>query len=155
MVVDPRIAPPHDLEDFLTELTENIPNYDFPMFGTKQKALMFAAALGKFLGVRTPIERRGTQIRMAIFSRALDEAFVNALAVVEDGELQVLHPERVEERVLVFEEYTHTGLKRMQQEWRSPGDKLQAMIRLTEKARQPVEKEVDGVDADILADLMR
>ncbi len=74
---------------------------------------MFAVALGHHLGERTPLTRKGSAIRFDIFEKALDDGFVNTMAVAETGELEVLAPERAEGRAMIFEEYAHTGLREL------------------------------------------
>ena len=149
--MDRRIAPPRDMESLLDELTGQTYN----LFDTKQKALMFAAALGKHIGRRTEIDRKGTGIRWDIFENANDDGFINALAIAEKGELQILAPERVDERARIFEEYAHTGLKEIKRRcFDSPGAPLQILIQMTDDAREPPSEEVSGVDPELLRGLL-
>ncbi len=115
-----------------------------------------AAAVGHHLGERTPLARKGSPIRFDIFEKALDDGFVNALAVAETGELEVLAPERAEERALIFEEYAHTGLRELERRcYEDEGDPLQALIGLTEGVRATDSTEVSGLPPDILKELLR
>ena len=58
-----RIAPPSDLDELLDRLSEPHPGGQVALFQTRQKAMMFAAALGHYLGERTPLARKGSAIR--------------------------------------------------------------------------------------------
>ena len=59
-----RIAPPKGLEDDLEKLVSVDPQGKHPLFETKQKALMFAAALGHWrAGARRTVDKKGIGIR--------------------------------------------------------------------------------------------
>ena len=154
--MDRRIAPPSDYDELLDRLSEPHPGGQVALFQTRQKAVMFAAALGFNLGERTPLLRKGSAIRFDIFEKALDDGFVNALAVAETGELEVLAPERAEERAMIFEEYAHTGLREIQRRcYEDEGDPLQALVGLTESAQTRESGEVGGLSPGILKELLR
>lgn len=130
-----RIATPSDLDELPDSLFNPHPGGQIALFQTRQKAIMFSVALGHHLGKRTPLARKGSNIRFDIFEKALDDGFVNASAVAGTGELEVLPPERAEERALILEEYAHTGLRELERRcYGDEGDPLQALIGLTEHA---------------------
>ena len=147
--MDKRIAPPKEFEEMLDRLTEP------PLvFDTKQKAMMFAAALGRRMGKRTAIEKRGTAIRFDIFERALDDGFVDALATETVADLRVLSEARDEERVLIFEEYAHAGLKEIERVcFKQPGDPLHNLLRLTDDVRAQ-DPAIPGMDPNVLKNLV-
>lgn len=145
--MDRRVAPPRDLEGLLDELTEQ----PLGLFETKQKALMFASALGKRLGRRTPVDRRGVGIRVDIFENAHDDGFLNALAVAESGDLRLLGEDRVEERIRIFEEYAHTGLLHIRD--RADGDRLDSLLNWALDAASAGLPSESDVDPDVLRDL--
>lgn len=126
--MDRRVAPPRELEALLDRLTEQPSG----VFETKQKALMYAAALGRYLKKRVPVERRGTAIRLDIFENALDDGYLNALAVAETSDLQLLADARTDEKLTIFEEYAHAGLLQIQN--RTAGDLLDALLSWTHDA---------------------
>ena len=142
-----RISPPRDYEGVLEQLV------DSGLFETKQKALMFAAGLGSQRKKRTPIERRGVAIRYDVFANELDDGYINALAVAEAQDLQLLAQDRSEERIGIFEEYAHTGLVEMGRRLLQPGDPLDELLRLAYDAAHGSDSEVDGIDPDVLKDL--
>src|SRR4051812_8734057 len=118
-----RIAPPKALEDDLDKLVVADPQGEHALFETKQKALMFAAALARWRD-REPVqvERKGTAIRYDIFERALDDGFIDALAIsAKDGDLKVLASERDDDRITIFEQYAQSGLEEMIARFNSPG----------------------------------
>jgi dnd system-associated protein 4 len=78
------------------------------------------------------------------------------LAVAETGQLEVLAPERAEERAMIFEEYAHTGLRELERRcYEDEGDPLQALIGLTESARATDAGELSGLAPNVLKELLR
>ena len=146
-----RIAPPREFEEALDRLTAPEPGRRYPLFETKQKALMFAAALGFHRGKRTPLDRKGTAIRFDVFEKQLDDGFFDALAVAAENDLAVLSDERSDERIQIFEEYAHTGLREMID---APGDPLNNLLTLIDDARAPRQEELAGMDPSVLRGLM-
>jgi dnd system-associated protein 4 len=154
-MMDRRISPPRDLEEVLDLLTEpSVPGLP-PLFQSKQKAMMFAAALGHSLGERLPLEKKGTAIRLDIFQKALDDGYMDSLAVAETGQLQVLGSTQDEQRATIFEEYAHRGLVEMKRRcYTEAGDQLRVLLGLTDDARNPSDMEVTGIDPSILRGLV-
>lgn len=151
-----RIAPPKALEDELEKLVVADPQGKHPLFETKQKALMFAAALGRWRERnRESVDRKGTAIRYDIFQRALDDGYVDALAIAATGgDLKVLAPERDDERVTIFEEYAQAGLEEMIERFNRMGDPLEAMLALVDEARTEPTQGLGGIDQDALRKLL-
>ncbi len=136
-----RIALPADTDvrNLLDEITS--PGQENPkaIFETRQKALMFAAALGYWRGKRTPYAGResGTSLRLDIFERAVDDAFLFMLAITETGDLKVLDEKRSDEVATVFEEYAYTGLLELRQKQLASGAELiDVIIDLINSARE-------------------
>ena len=103
-----RIRPPRNFEGLLDSLkTDGI-------FDTKQKGMMFAAALGAWLcrkGEELPnLDRKGEGIRLEYFQSVGDDGFIDALAVTQAGTLSVVGPEATEERIELFERFALLGL---------------------------------------------
>lgn len=150
-----RIAPPKALEDDLEKLVTADPQGDSPLFETKQKALMFAAALGRWRAEeRKRVDRKGTAIRYDIFERALDDGFIDALAIAETDDLKVLAPDRGDERITIFEEYAQAGLTEMIDRFHRPGDPLEDLLALVDSARATASSELEGIDQDALRKLL-
>lgn len=151
-----RVAPPKAYEDDLERFVTADPQGRFPLFETKQKALMFAAAIGKWrAGTRTPVERKGVAIRYDIFERTFDDGYVDALGIAESADLKVLAPERGEERITIFEEYAQLGLREIVDRcFNHPGDPLEALLALAEEARAPQIAGLEGIDEEALRKLM-
>jgi dnd system-associated protein 4 len=104
-----RVRPPKDLEVVLDQLKAD------GVFDTKQKGMMFAAAVGYILhrgeANSVQIEHFGEGIRLDYFRSPDDEGFIDALSVAAAGELAVMDPERQSERIELFEKYALLGLK--------------------------------------------
>ncbi|MHC2432725.1 DNA phosphorothioation-associated protein 4 [Bradyrhizobium sp. USDA 4451] len=151
-----RIAPPKALEDDLERFVMVDPQDGVALFETKQKALMFAAALGKWRGQeRSRIERKGVAIRYDVFETRLDDGYIDALAVSETGDLRVLSSERDDERIAIFEEYAQAGLREMIECcFHRPGDPMEALLALIDEARVARTRGVEGIDEDALRQLM-
>jgi len=145
-----RIAPPGTAE--LLALLETLVTASAgrieAIFRSKQKALMFAAALGWSVQQRKPLERRGEPIRYTIFEGALDDGFVNALAVAEAKDLKVLGPDREDERIRIFEEYAHGGLVEIQRLMAIPGDPLEQVLQAVMDTKTS-DVPPDGVTPDL------
>lgn len=150
-----RIAPPRGLEEELERFTTPAAEGEPPLFETKQKAMMFAAALGRRRGERTPLDRKGVAIRYDVFQRVLDDGYIDALAIAVTEELRVLAPERADERVEIFEEYAHTGLKEMVQRcFGRSGDPLEELLAIADESRAEPTEGLGGMDPSILKKLM-
>lgn len=151
-----RVAPPKALEDQLERLVAADPQGRHPLFETKQKAMMFAAALARWREAeRSPLDRKGTAIRYDIFQRDYDDGYVDALAISAfDGDLKVLAPERDEDRITVFEQYAQAGLEEMIDRFNRPGDPLEAMLALVEESRATPSDGLDGFDQEALRKLL-
>lgn len=124
------------------------------VFDTKQKAMMFAAALGFATGTRRKLERKAAGIRYDVFEGSLDDGFINALAVFETGDLKVLSEARVNERIDIFEEYAHAGVEVISRLCAQEGNGLDSLIRRTLEA-QEVGSEIPGIDPAVLRNLLR
>jgi dnd system-associated protein 4 len=122
-----RVRPPRLLDDVSETLVDNGP------FQSKQKLMMFAAALGFQLGDRTPFTSSGVDIRWDIFERNSDDTFVYALAIIEDGTLDILNSSSNQgDHLKIFEEYAHTGIKYIKENVvNSPEPPLDEIVRLT------------------------
>ncbi len=112
------------------------------LFSTKQKGMMFAAALGRRLddsAVLPPgITRPGEGIRLEYFRSVDDAGFISALAVAASGSLEILAEDRIEEHIDIFERYAALGLRelerRLQQDSR---DALEVIIDILEEFGEP------------------
>lgn len=107
-----RIRPPKELEkEVLDRLKED------KVFDTKQKGMMFAAAVGFCLYRKevdsTEVEPKGEGIRLDYFDSVDDTCFIDALAVVTKADLSVLATERQPERIDLFERYAMLGLQEL------------------------------------------
>ena len=106
-----RIRPPKDLELVLDQLKAD------GVFDTKQKGMMFAAAIGFALHpdrlALVEIDQYGEGIRLDYFRSPDDDGFIDALAVAVRSELAVMAPDRQPERVEIFEKYAALGLAEM------------------------------------------
>lgn len=151
--MDRRIDPPGETElaNFIELMvTPNPPMQPFPLFRTRQKLLMFAAALGKSENQRSQLRKRGEGIRYDVFQKALDDAFVDGLAVVESGDLHILAENREDDRAKVFEEYAQAGLERMLQIHRQGrSDPLLQYVELAMEQEARPDSDVDGGIVDI------
>ncbi|MEH0198714.1 DNA phosphorothioation-associated protein 4 [Caulobacter sp. CCNWLY153] len=151
-----RIAPPRDLEGLLDRFTTPDAHGVHALFETKQKVLMFAAALGRRRGSSLPLDRKGVAIRYDIFERALDDGFIDALSIATTDDLKVLSPERADERIRIFEEYAHAGLVEMEERcFNQTGDPLEELIAIVDEQRQGPSEGLTGIDPGILSKLLK
>ena len=88
-----------------------------------------------------------------IFERERDETFIDSLAVAVEADLQLLAPDRIGERIAIFEECAAAGLREIQKLMDKPSNSLEELLRLTQDARIVVGEELPGLDPDALAQL--
>lgn len=104
-----RIRPPKELESVLDSLKND------GFFETKQKALMFAAAVGyaferKKNGLGQPLDSYGEGIRIEYFEKPRDDRYIDLVAVAAASDLQVLADNVQSNRIEQFERFANTGL---------------------------------------------
>ena len=113
---------------------------DSGIFETKQKGMMFAAAVGFWLRKRSvsgvDLGRPGEGIRLEYFQKVRDDGFIDALAVAAADDLAVLSDERQDERLELFEKYAQVGLGELKKRVIDvPMEPLDAMLALLEDLR--------------------
>lgn len=147
-----RIAPPgaSELVALMEKLTQTSPGSGRSegIFKSKQKVLMFSAALGLKAGERRPLDKRSEPIRYSIFQGALDDTFINALAISVTGDLKILSSDRIDERITIFEEYAHAGLVELHTLLSRPGDDLEYVLQTVMDSRVSSESP-EGVLPDL------
>lgn len=145
-----RIAPPAELEHVLDDLRAN------GIFETKQKAIMFAAAVGR--AMQKPLVDPGKQgegIRYEYFERVRDAAYIDALAVTKDFDLAVLDASKDAERVATFEKYAAAGLPELKKACYDGGlPPLEGILALIDRLQE--DDRSDGASGeDVGSDLRR
>lgn len=87
-------------------------------FPTMRDTLLLAAAVGVAKQRRQAFEKSGEPIRLeTLTSEALADTFFAMLsAVTREGDAEILAPDRVSERLAIFEEYACGGLDYIQEE---------------------------------------
>ena len=88
-----------------------------------------------------------------MFQRAVDDPFIDALAVASVNDLQVLSSDRAEERAQIFEESASAGLREMKRLVEQPTSNINEFIALTQNARLPEPDNLPGLDPEALARL--
>ena len=142
-----RIRPPKELETVLDRLKD-----DDKIFETKQKGMMFAAALGYALFKdkigSSEIESYGEGIKMMYFQKPQDEGFIDALSVARSNDLKVLSPENQDERIELFEHCAFLGLKEMQKHCydNRPADPILGILTLIDRMQNFQSTELPGLD---------
>lgn len=104
-----RVRPPRDLESVLDSLKDD------GFFETKEKALMFSAAVGYAIErgkgkLGQPLESHGEGIRLEYFENPRDARFIDLMAVAVKNDLQVLSDNSQPGRIEQFERFAHSGL---------------------------------------------
>lgn len=141
-----RIRPPKGLEEVLDKLKDD------KVFETKQKGMMFAAAVGFCLHREevntTEIEQLGEGIRLEYFESQDDVGFIDALAVATRNELSVVASERQEERVDLFQKYAYLGLKEMKRACydEKPEYPLYGVLKLIDQLDKPESGDLPGLE---------
>lgn len=142
-----RIAPPEDLEYILDDLKSE------GIFDTKQKALMFAAAVGFARRETQPPEAPeslGEGIKLDYFARPKDLPFVDAVAVAEARDLLVLQPEKDAYRIARFEAFANVGLKAIRKACYESGvEKLDGVLNLIDTLKAPASGTLPGLEREL------
>jgi len=137
-----RIRPPKDLEEVLDNLKED------KVFETKQKGMMFAAAVGYCLQRdkvdTTELDTVGEAIKMDYF----DVGFIDALAVTTRNDLGAVSDERQPERVELFERYALLGLKELKRACydEKPEYPLYGVLKLIDQMDRPESGDLPGLE---------
>jgi dnd system-associated protein 4 len=141
-----RIRPPKELEGALDLLKED------KVFETKQKGMMFAAAIGYCLHRdkvgRADIEQLGEGIRLEYFETPDDVGFIDALAIAERGDLRVVANDRQEERIDLFQRFAYLGLQEMKRACydEKPEYPLYGILKLIDQLDRPEKGELSGLE---------
>ncbi len=142
-----RVRPPKDLESILDLLKD-----EAQIFETKQKGLMFAAAVGYALHHdkvdSTDLDSYGEGIRLQYFQSQQDDGFIDALAVAKANELTILDPEKQSERIDLFERCAYLGLKEMQKHCvdNRPSDPILGLLSLIDEMQATSNGALPGLD---------
>lgn len=145
-----RVRPPKRMQGLNDQLVDNGP------FESKQKALMFAAALGVHLGKRESFSDSDVAIRWDIFERNGDDTFIHALAVSETEGLGILADGNSDsgDAITIFEEYANAGLKHLEaQVLNSPVDVMDELIQLivsVQRSGKDAPAELEGLTQEDL-----
>jgi dnd system-associated protein 4 len=141
-----RIRPPKDLEEVLDRLKDD------KVFDTKQKGMMFAAAVGFCLHRdqvgATEIDQLGEGIRLEYFESQDDVGFIDALAVATREELSIVANERQEERVELFQKYAFLGLRELKSACyeEKPEYPLYGLMKLIDQLDKPESGNLPGLE---------
>ena len=122
---------------------------DDGIFETKQKALMFCAAVGVHIDEREPLTAPDSGIRWGTFSSRGDDYFLQALGLYENEGLEILagEDEDGETYVQIFEEYANAGLKYIEDRVVNTSTGLfEGLIDLMTEARKSNEKPPSGLE---------
>lgn len=141
-----RVRPPKDLENVLDKLKED------GVFETKQKGMMFAAAVGFGLHqdrlATTELDEFGEGIRLEYFRSPDDDAFVDMLAVAVRGDLTVMAPDRQSERIELFEKLAAIGLAELQRACydERPEDPISGTLALMDLLSRSADEGLPGLE---------
>lgn len=140
MTEDRRLRPPEEHEQFLDRLIKD------GIFETKHAALMCAAALGYYRNEHRPLAKAGEGIRWQIFERNQDSAFIYALAISVEKNINVLEPGTKDRIAEIFEEYAAGGLDAMQRTLAQSGEPLDSLLLLLAEARRATTEAPVGLE---------
>lgn len=143
-----RVRRPKDKETLLIRLTDRDQGGPFQTF---KDALVFAAAVGYAHNRREPFEHSSEPIDWGVFSGFGDEALVNMIPIAQTSQLELLDPERFDERLTWFEEYANGGLAIIEQRLAaSTQEPLDAILELVQSFRRAAST-MEEPDWDMLA----
>ena len=128
MAAEPRIRQPKKYEDLFSSLISS----DSSVFESKAQVLLFSATLGFSENKRVPFSESLEPIRMAIFENLRDNSFqvvLNTLALAETKDISILLDDRLQDRILIFEEYASGGLSIIQEILKSSTSNFDSIVR--------------------------
>lgn len=102
-----RVRRPRDKDELLDRVVDG----DGNAFSARYEALTFCAALGYWREKRVTFTQSGESIRWEQFQSVGGGALSLMLAVASSDDPAIVAPERVEERIRIFEEYANGGLE--------------------------------------------
>ncbi len=105
---------------------------DESVFSSKAELMLLAAGIGFKEGKRTSFSESLEPIRISTFDNLkFFYMLFNTIAVAETGDINILANEKLNERVIIFEEYACTGLEVINDlVINQPGKKLDNVISL-------------------------
>lgn len=90
------------------------PDFGRPIFATQREFLCFLAVLGFHTGDRTPVSAQTAELDGRVFDTSeVAKDLMYSIALAGTKEADILHPDREDAMVTVFEEYAATGFKVM------------------------------------------
>ena len=108
LMADKRVRRPAQYELLMNKIATNKEGKQ--VFSSLKDCLVFAAALGFKNGKRESFSNSSEQIQLQIFSGEHDIIFINSLAIQETGDTSMLNDSKLDEKILIFEEYACGGL---------------------------------------------
>jgi dnd system-associated protein 4 len=103
-----RIRRPAKYEQFMNKIASS--KGDAQVFDSLKDCLVFSAALGYKNYKREPFRDSSEPIQFSTFSGNYDKIFINALAIKESGDTSMLNNSKLDDKILIFEEYACGGL---------------------------------------------
>ena len=131
-----RVRRPKDKE----ELFESLVQVD-GIFDSYAHLMTFAASLGYARSRKEQFEHSAEPINWEVFLNAGHESFVNAIAAVTTGDLEILSYDRLPDRLAVFEQYANGGLIELEKELRSDRKPLDRIRELMTEAQVQLENQ--------------
>lgn len=84
--------------------------------GTLKAVLTLSAALAYKMGLdRKPFSDSGEKIPLVYFSAEYERTFISSLALYNARDVSIIHPKKIDEQILIFEEYANAGLSYIQE----------------------------------------
>ncbi|HEY3364928.1 MAG TPA: DNA phosphorothioation-associated protein 4 [Symbiobacteriaceae bacterium] len=143
-----RVRRPKDQDAVYKALKEGEP----AVFETYKDILMMAACVGFKLDKRVPFEQTAEQIEWDVFSGRTDLPIINAIALKETGDVNILleDDETFDRKFVILEEYANGGFEELKRRLLdSPGDALDNLIALIYE-----QKKADSTDAESLENMV-
>jgi dnd system-associated protein 4 len=108
---DIRVRRPQQYEALMLELRQEA------AFATFRDILLFAAAVGAYVGRRNPFTSSGEPIRYETIKEPMfSETLINMIAANQGDDPEIMDGARASERVRIFEEYANGGLEFIQEQ---------------------------------------
>jgi len=146
-----RVFASSDKSDLFEKLSKTKQKNDEWLFENNKDIFLFAVALGWKYKKRIPLKKRQTEIPLAVFQKSRDNIhYIDLIALAENRDVYILNwddEKKVEEKLLIVEEYANGGLEVLRNKlFNSSGhlyDNLLLLVKETCGAKQVVDNLTD------------
>ncbi|WP_280771819.1 DNA phosphorothioation-associated protein 4 [Salipaludibacillus daqingensis] len=107
-----RVRRPKDQEAYYTMLVDK---EEYGIFSTYKDIFMLAGLIGFFYKRKKSFDNSTEGISWNVFNLNTDEIVIDMVAIKDTKDLDIINPDRFDDKITIFEEYAAGGLERIMQ----------------------------------------